>query len=105
MISYILDVAQANLLALTAPWDKWNQIYNIGSGEELSAEDAGQAVCDLFGYKGEVEKVEAREVDPQRFVYDMSKTERMLGFKARFSFREGLEHMKGEIEHDQGAKE
>ena len=31
--TYIKDVAEANFLAVTAPWDKWNQIYNIVTGE------------------------------------------------------------------------
>src|SRR5258708_26880413 len=38
--TYILDVANANYLALTTTWDKWNQTYNIGTGEEITAERA-----------------------------------------------------------------
>lgn len=91
--TYILDVARANLLALTAPWDKWNQVYNIGTGEELTAEDAGNIICKITGWKGKVEKKAQREVDPGRFVYDCTKAETMLNFKAAFSFKEGLEHM------------
>ena len=91
--TYILDVTRANCLALIAPWDKWNQIYNIGTGEELTAEDAGQLICEITGYKGKVEKEKAREVDPQRFVFDCSKAESMLNFKATYNFRDGLEHM------------
>jgi len=91
--TYIKDVARANLLALTLPWDGWNQAYNIGSGEELSAEEAGKIVCEHAGYDGEIEVKEQRGVDPQRFVYDMSKAESMLGFKADYSFAEGLKDM------------
>lgn len=88
--TYIKDVAEANYLAVTAPWDKWNQAYNIGTGEELTAEDAGKLICEIAGYKGKIEKKEMRSVDPERFVYDISKAERMLGFKARYNFRDGL---------------
>ena len=91
--TYIRDVAKANLLALVAPWDKWNQVYNIGTGEELTAEAAGKIVCEVSGYKGEVEKKEMRTVDPGRFVYDCSKAERMLGFKAKFDFKAGMTDM------------
>jgi len=98
--TYILDVAEANKCALEAPWDKWNQAYNIGTGEELTAEDAGQIVCDLTGYKGEVNKVKGREVDPQRFAFDCSKAENMLGFKAKYDFRKGLDHMFKEIKKE-----
>lgn len=94
--TYVSDVARANVLALTASWDKWRQVYNIGTGEELSAEDAGRQVCEVFGYKGQMEIKEQRTVDAQRFVFDCSKAERMLKFKAQFNFQQGLEDMKGE---------
>lgn len=91
--TYIKDVARANVLALETPWDKWNQIYNIGTGEELTAEDAGKVVCEITGYKGEIEKKEQREVDPGRFVYDVTKAKVMLGFTAEYDFKKGLTHM------------
>ena len=89
---YIKDVARANRLACEAPWDKWNQSYNIGTGQELSAEDAGRAVCKATGYTGEIKTVKQREVDASRFVYDTTKAEQ-LGFKAEYNFAEGLKNM------------
>lgn len=91
--TYIKDVARANVLALTAPWDKWNQVYNIGTGEELTAEEAGKAVCEASGYKGEVEIKEQRGVDPERFWFDCTKAEKMLGFKYEYDFKSGLKDM------------
>lgn len=91
--TYIKDVARANVLALTAPWDKWNQVYNIGTGEELSAEDAGKIICDATGWKGQIEVKEGRTVDPERFAFDCSKAEVMLGFKAEYDFKKGLTDM------------
>lgn len=91
--TYIDDVARANHLALTAPWDSWNQAYNIGTGQELSAEEAGQIICRVTGYTGETELKKGRTVDPQRFVYDTSKAERMLKFKAQYDFEAGLKEM------------
>jgi nucleoside-diphosphate-sugar epimerase len=92
--TYIADVAKSNVLALEAPWDKWNQAYNIGTGEELSAEAAGRMICEVWGYDGTVDVKEQRTVDPDRFVFDCSKAERMLGFKADYAFRAGLNDMK-----------
>jgi nucleoside-diphosphate-sugar epimerase len=92
--TYIADVAKANVLALESAWDKWNQVYNIGTGEELTAESAGKIICEAFGYTGGIEIKEQRTVDPDRFVFDCSKAERMLGFKADYSFRAGLEDMR-----------
>lgn len=87
---YIKDIAKANLIALTASWDKWNQIYNIGTGEEISVEEAGRMICELMDWNGGMEIAEDRVVDTKKFVYDCSKSENMLGFKAKYSFREGL---------------
>lgn len=91
--TYIKDVATANLLALTAPWDAWNQVYNIGTGEELTAEDAGDIICKMSGFDGTIERVQGREVDPQRFVYDMTKARNMLGFEPKYTFEQGLKEM------------
>ena len=91
--TYIKDVAKANFLALIAPWDKWNQTYNIGTGEELTAEQAGKLVCKAANYKGKIEVKEQRTVDPGRFQFDCSKAERMLGFKAEYDFEKGLKDM------------
>lgn len=99
--TYIRDVARANVLALEAPWDKWNQIYNIGTGEELSAKAAGEAICKATGWKGKIEVKEARTVDPERFWFDCKKAEVMLGFKAEYTFKQGLEDMfKDEVVSD-----
>ena len=92
--TYINDVAQANLLALTAPWDVWNNVFNIGTGEELTAEEAGNIVCEVFDYKGEIDKRPGREVDPLRFVYNINKAKALLGYKPKYNFRESLLDMK-----------
>jgi nucleoside-diphosphate-sugar epimerase len=91
--TYIDDVARANYLAVTAPWDKWNQSYNIGTGEELTAEDAGKMICKMAKWKGKIEKKGQREVDPGRFVYDMTKANVMLGFYPKYPFEAGLKEM------------
>jgi len=91
--TYIRDVATANYLALSASGDKWNQAYNIGTGEELTAQAAGESICKIAGYKGKIEIKEQRTVDPGRFVYDISKAEKMLGFKADYKFEDGLKEM------------
>ena len=90
---YIKDVSLANYLALMAPWDKWDEIYNIGTGEELSAEEAGDILCERVGWKGGVEKKKAREVDPSRFVYDISKARTMLDYAPRYTFKKGIMDM------------
>jgi nucleoside-diphosphate-sugar epimerase len=94
--TYIEDIARANLAALTAPWDAWNQVYNIGTGEEISAETAMDTIAAVFGYEGPIEHQSSRTVDASRFVYDVSKAEQRLGFTAEYGFRQGLERMRDE---------
>lgn len=95
--TYITDIARANYLAVIAHWDAWNQIYNIGTGEEITTERAGEIICKHFGYKGEIKKKEQRTVDPKRFVYDVSRAERMLNFKADYSFEKGIKELAEEL--------
>lgn len=94
---YIKDIARANMLALTAPWDCWNQIYNIGSKEELTTEHVFDAIKRLTKYKGKITKKEQRTVDPSRFAFDVSKAERMLKFKPFYNFESGLTDMLKEM--------
>jgi nucleoside-diphosphate-sugar epimerase len=91
--SYVKDIAKANYLAVTASWDKWQQIYNIGTGEEISAKDAGEILCDVLGWKEGVEEMDARLVDAERFVYDITKARVWLGFNPDYNFRRGIEDM------------
>lgn len=92
--TYIEDVVRANVLALTATSDNWRETYNIGTGEELTATDAAQVICDAFGYSGPMEVLQGRSVDPARFVYDTSKAANRLGFRAEYDFAAGLDDMK-----------
>lgn len=92
--TYIKDIARANYLAVTAPWDKWNQVYNIGTGEEISAEKAGRDICKALGWpEDKIEIKEARNVDPERFWFDCSKAKTMLGFEYEYDFANGLKDM------------
>lgn len=90
---YVKDIARANFLALTATHDKWNQEYNIGTGEELTAEAAGKVIMKFAKYKGKVEKREGRTVDPGRFVYNIDKAKNMLGYESEYTFSAGLADM------------
>jgi UDP-glucose 4-epimerase len=91
--TYIKDVVQANLLALKAPKEAWNKTYNIGSGEEITTEQAARVICKLTGYTGKLDYREVRTVDAKRFVYSIEKARRLLGYEPRYCFYEGLKEM------------
>ena len=92
---YINDVVDANLLALfaTEP-EALNQCYNIGTGEELTTEEAFKTMRRVFGYRKEFERTEQRGVDASRMVFDISKARKLLGYEPKFSLAEGLADMK-----------
>lgn len=98
---YVPDIAQANLLALTTTFDNWNEIYNVGTGEELTAEEAGKIICEVFGYKGAIEKRVGRTVDPMRFVFDITKIKNRLGYIPKYNFRDGLKDMAEQMGYKQ----
>jgi len=91
--THVSDIAQANILALAAPWDKWGQTYHIGTGEELTAEAAGRAVCEVLGWTGGIHVEAPRTVDPGRFVFDISKAKTWLGYSPQYTFEAGLREM------------
>ena len=91
--TYIDDVVQANYLALTAPSFAWHQVYNIGTGEEITAEEAMNEVCNVSRYSGEIKHETVRTVDAERFVFDISKARDMLGYDPKYKFHDGLVKM------------
>jgi UDP-glucose 4-epimerase len=96
---YIKDVARANYVAITTSPDNWRQTYNIGTGLELTAKKAGEIIIKMNNlhsdkpFKGKVEVKKGRTVDPERFVFDTTKAETMLGFKYEYDFENGLNDM------------
>ena len=88
--TYILDIVQANILALEAPKKAWNQEYNIGTGYELTTEEVFIQLQKFFKYDKEFERLEQRTVDANRFVYDISRARKFLGYKPQFNFEQGM---------------
>jgi len=90
--TYVKDIALANLTALEIDKEEaFNQAYNIGTGEELTTEEVFNILADRFDYHKEFEKFPIRTVDPLRFMFDVSKAEQVLGFKAKYNFKDGLD--------------
>jgi len=89
---YIEDIVQANLLALQT---ENVGVYNIGSGEEVNICDAVGTIQRTLGTDIEPIIVPSRSIDPMRFVYDVSKAKRLLGYEPRFNFEDGIKDYLG----------
>jgi UDP-glucose 4-epimerase len=84
---YVEDVAQANLLALEKGT---GEIFNIADGVATSDYEVFRRVRDSLGIQGlEPEYVPKRPGEIDRIYLDISKAERLLGWKPRVSLEAG----------------
>ena len=88
--TYVTDVARAFLTA--AESDVSGEAFNVGSGNHYSV----NRLVELLG--GPVEYLPKRPGEPDCTFADVSKIERMLGWRAEVSFEEGVANMLAGIE-------
>ncbi len=86
---YVEDAAEAIVLA-AEKYDKPDPV-NLGSGEEISIEKLVCLVKDLAGYRGGIEWDASKPDGQPRRMLDTSRAQKEFGWRARTSFREGLE--------------
>ncbi|MBY5544120.1 NAD-dependent epimerase/dehydratase family protein [Rhizobium leguminosarum] len=83
------DIARANLLA--AKSDVTDEVFNVASGREISLLELAQMLSSIMGVSLEPQHKEARVVNGvTRRLADISKAEKLLGFKAEISMEQGL---------------
>jgi UDP-glucose 4-epimerase len=83
---YVKDVVQGTLLALEK---NKTGVYNIGSGEEMSVRDLAKRIINFTDSKSEIVLVDKDTDRPFRFVLDITKARKDLGYSPH-SFDEGL---------------
>jgi len=88
--TYVTDVIDA--LIVSAESNIKNQIFNVGSGGTYAINH----LVDLLG--GEVVNIPKRPGEPDCTFGDISKIGRMLGWKPRVSFEEGVKNMLENLE-------
>ena len=89
---YIDDVARANILALQS--DLGDEVFNIASGVETSLNELAATLLKVMGSDLKPEYGPERKVNPvSRRLADVSKAERLLGFRAKISLDEGLKRL------------
>jgi GDP-L-fucose synthase len=64
---------------------------NLGSGDEISIRELAELVAELTGFEGEIAWDESKPNGQPRRRLDVSKAERLFGFRARTALRDGLE--------------
>jgi UDP-glucose 4-epimerase len=86
---YIEDVARSNVLALKS--DIEDDVFNVASGTETSLNELAVALLKVMKSNLKPEYGPERKVNPvSRRLADISKAEKLLGFRAEVSLEEGL---------------
>ena len=86
---YVEDAAEAICLA-TERYNK-SEPVNIGAGFEISIKELTELIVELTGYAGRIVWDKTKPDGQPRRMLDTTKAYEAFGFKARTSFREGLE--------------
>lgn len=88
---HVDDVARAVLLALEHP-DAPGQVFNIGSGRDVSILDVARALADAMGVSRLAPEVmgKARVGDIRHCFADIGLAQRVLGFRPRRTFADSL---------------
>jgi len=86
---YVDDCVEALWLAAQQYDDA--EPVNVGSGEEIAIHDLVDLVAELTGFAGEIVWDTSKPNGQPRRRLDVSKAEKLFGFRARTGLREGLE--------------
>jgi GDP-L-fucose synthase len=86
---YVDDCVDAFVLA--ADRYEGGDPVNLGTGEEISIRDLAETVARHVGFEGEIEWDVSRPNGQPRRRLDVSRAERLFGFRARTSLDEGIE--------------
>jgi GDP-L-fucose synthase len=85
---YVEDCAEA--LALAAERYDGAEPVNLGTGEEISIRDVAEVVREATGYEGAIAWDTTMPNGQPRRQLDTSRAERLFGFRARTSLRDGI---------------
>ena len=89
---YVEDVARANILAATS--DVNDEVFNVGTGTQVSLNELCRLVLSLSGSSLQPEYREARTVaNVQRRRAAIEKADKMLGFRATVPLEQGMREL------------
>jgi GDP-L-fucose synthase len=85
---YVEDAAEGLVRALDKLPD--SEPVNLGAGREISIRDLATQIAELSGFRGRLEWDATKPDGQPRRCLDTSRAERLLGWRARTPFEEGL---------------
>ena len=88
--TYIDNVVQANLLALDSDVPLGGEVFNVGTGEQVSLIELIAAINQILGLKLVPEFRERRPGDVRHSLASLDRITNVLGYQPKVSFLEGL---------------
>jgi GDP-L-fucose synthase len=85
---YVEDCAEA--IHLAAERYDGAEPVNVGTGEEIAIRDLAELVAEQTGFEGEIAWDRSKPNGQPRRCLDVSRAERLLGFRAKTPFPDGL---------------
>jgi len=86
----VLDIVEANLLALEVPEDYPNPVFNVGTGIETTLNQLYRKIAELLNKKADPIYLPGRSEEQQRYFLDYSRYFKAVGWKPEISLDEGL---------------
>ncbi|MCX6355918.1 MAG: GDP-L-fucose synthase [Candidatus Aureabacteria bacterium] len=85
---FVEDAAEAAVIAM----EKYDgpEIINISSGDGIAVRELAALIAELSGYLGRLVWDSSRPDGQAQKVYDVTRMERLLGYRPRVSLREGI---------------
>jgi nucleoside-diphosphate-sugar epimerase len=89
--TFVQDIVDANILALTSPRVKGGEVYNVAGGRTISINELALMVTSLLE-RADLQPVhvDARKGDIKASYADISKATEGLGYRPKFSLTRGL---------------
>lgn len=89
---YVRDAIEGVDSILKAKHQLSNEVINLGTGVEISILNLAKMIISLLGKENELEPVyvAARPGEVQRLCADITKARELLGFKPKYTIRDGL---------------
>jgi UDP-glucose 4-epimerase len=81
---HVLDVVQANILAMEAEGEGWGDIFNVAYGESISINEVSKLMGDRFI------KVPKREGEIKNISANISKIKKLLGFEPKIDVKQWI---------------
>lgn len=88
--TFVENVVSANLLAAESSAEAHGQVFNIACGKEYSLNDMVKLISEYIGVEAKPTYDSARKGDIMHTRADISKAEKVLGYKPLVDFAEGL---------------